>query len=107
MLGTKVEFYTSYHPHTDGSVETIIQKIDYIISRFCAYGTEYEDHEGYTHDWVTLFPEVQLAYNKSKHSTTGKLPSPVERGWNPLLPADCLKETLLTIHPTAKEYHYM
>ncbi|MBW0487258.1 hypothetical protein O181_026973 [Austropuccinia psidii MF-1] len=24
---------------------------------------EYKDHEGYTHDWVTLLPAVQLAYN--------------------------------------------
>ncbi|MBW0593432.1 hypothetical protein O181_133147 [Austropuccinia psidii MF-1] len=31
-----------------------------------AYGMEYKDHEGYTHDWVTLLPEVQLAYNTTK-----------------------------------------
>ncbi|MBW0490449.1 hypothetical protein O181_030164 [Austropuccinia psidii MF-1] len=49
-----------------------------ILRRFCAYGKEYKDHEGYTHDWVTLLPEVQLAYNTSQHSTTGKAPALVE-----------------------------
>ncbi|MBW0544120.1 hypothetical protein O181_083835 [Austropuccinia psidii MF-1] len=74
-----------------------------ILRRFCAYGMEYKDHEGYTHDWVTLLPPVQLVYNTSQNSTTGKTPSLVERGWNPLLPVDHLKKNLLTIHPTAKD----
>ncbi|MBW0536946.1 hypothetical protein O181_076661 [Austropuccinia psidii MF-1] len=78
-----------------------------ILRRFCAYGMEYKDHEGYTHDWVTLLPAVQLAYNTSQHSTTGKTPALVEKGWNPLLPVDHLKKNLLTIHPTAKDFHYM
>ncbi|MBW0537777.1 hypothetical protein O181_077492 [Austropuccinia psidii MF-1] len=68
---------------------------------------EYKDHEGYTHDWVTLLPEVQLAYNTSQHSTTRKTPALVEKGWNPLLPVDHLKKNLLTIHPTAKDFHEM
>ncbi|MBW0585006.1 hypothetical protein O181_124721 [Austropuccinia psidii MF-1] len=78
-----------------------------ILRRFCAYGMEYKDHEGYTHDWVTLLPAVQLAYNTSQHSTTGKTPALVEKGWNPLLPVDHLKKNLLTIHPTAKDFHDM
>ncbi|MBW0475688.1 hypothetical protein O181_015403 [Austropuccinia psidii MF-1] len=77
------------------------------IRKFCAYGMEYKDHVGYTHDWVTLLPAVQLAYNTSQHSTTGKSPSLDEKGWNPLLPMDHLKKTLLTMHPTAKDFHDM
>ncbi|MBW0495048.1 hypothetical protein O181_034763 [Austropuccinia psidii MF-1] len=68
---------------------------------------EYKDHEGYIHDWVTLLPEIQLAYNTSKHSTTGKTPALVEKGWDSLLPVDHLKKNLLTIQPTAKEFHKM
>ncbi|MBW0580760.1 hypothetical protein O181_120475 [Austropuccinia psidii MF-1] len=83
------------------------QTIEDIIRRFCAYGIEYKDHEGYTHDWVTLLPEVQLAYNTNQHSTTGKSPSLVEKGWNPLLPVDHLRKNLLTIRPTGKNFHDM
>ncbi|MBW0478571.1 hypothetical protein O181_018286 [Austropuccinia psidii MF-1] len=76
-----------------------------ILRIFCAYGMEYKEHEGYTHDWVTLLPAVQLAYNTSQHSTTGKTPALVEKWWNPLLPVDHLKKNLLTIQPTAKDFH--
>ncbi|MBW0531571.1 hypothetical protein O181_071286 [Austropuccinia psidii MF-1] len=105
MLGTKLLFSTAYHPHKDGLAERMIQTMKDILRRFCAYGTEYKDHEGYTHDLVTLLPAVQLAYNTSKHSTTGKSLSLVEKGWNPLLPVDHLKNNLLTIHNLAKDFH--
>ncbi|MBW0515178.1 hypothetical protein O181_054893 [Austropuccinia psidii MF-1] len=78
-----------------------------ILRKFCAYGMDYKDHKGYTHDWVTLLQAVQLAYNTSNHSTTGKTPAVVEKGWNPLLPVDHLKKNPLTIHPTAKDFHEM
>ncbi|MBW0564026.1 hypothetical protein O181_103741 [Austropuccinia psidii MF-1] len=107
MLGTKLSFSTAYHPHTDGLAERMIQTMEDILTRFCAYGMEYKDHEGYTHDWVTLLPGVQLAYKTSQHSTTGKSPSLVEKGWNSLFPVDHLKKNLLTIHPTAKDFHEM
>ncbi|MBW0534112.1 hypothetical protein O181_073827 [Austropuccinia psidii MF-1] len=68
---------------------------------------EYKDHEGYTHELVTLIPAAQLAYNTSQHSTTGKVPSLVEKGCNPLFPVDHLKKNLLIIHPTAKDLHDM
>ncbi|MBW0583911.1 hypothetical protein O181_123626, partial [Austropuccinia psidii MF-1] len=107
MLGTKLAFSTAYHPQTDGLAGRMIQTMEDILRRFCAYGMEYKDHEGYTHDWVSHLPAVQLAYNTSQQSTTGKPPSVVEKGWNPLLPVDHLKKNLLTIHPTAKDFHDM
>ncbi|MBW0505089.1 hypothetical protein O181_044804 [Austropuccinia psidii MF-1] len=61
MLSTKLAFSTAYHPQTDGLAERMIQKMEDIIRSFCAYGMEYKDHEQYTHDWVTLLPDVQLA----------------------------------------------
>ncbi|MBW0515416.1 hypothetical protein O181_055131 [Austropuccinia psidii MF-1] len=70
ILGTKLAFSTAYHPQTDGLAERMIQTMEDIIRRFCAYGMEYKDHEGYTHDWVTHLPAVQLAYRTSQHSTT-------------------------------------
>ncbi|MBW0511381.1 hypothetical protein O181_051096 [Austropuccinia psidii MF-1] len=107
MLVTKLAFSTASHPQTDGLAERMIHKMEDILRRLCACGMEYKDHEGYTHDWVTLQPAVQLAYNTSQHSTTGKTPSLVEKGRNPLLPVDHLKKNLLTIHSTAKNFHDM
>ncbi|MBW0485243.1 hypothetical protein O181_024958 [Austropuccinia psidii MF-1] len=104
-LGTKLAFSTAYHPQTDGLAESIIQTMEDILRRFCAYGMEYKDHEGYTHDWVILLPAVQLAYNTIWHYTTGKTPALVEKGWNPLLPVDHLKKNLLTVLPTARDFH--
>ncbi|MBW0476102.1 hypothetical protein O181_015817 [Austropuccinia psidii MF-1] len=102
IIGTKLAFFTAYHPQTDGLGERMIRKLEDILRIFCASGMEYKDHEGYTHDWVTLLPPVQLAYDKSQHSTTGKTPALVEKGWNPLFPVDHLKKNLLTIHPKPK-----
>ncbi|MBW0586339.1 hypothetical protein O181_126054 [Austropuccinia psidii MF-1] len=107
ILGTKLAFFTAYHPQTDGLAERMIQTMEDIIIRFCSYGMEYKDHEGYTNGWVTLVPEVQLVHNTSQHSTTGKSPSLVEKGWNPLLPVDHLKKNLLTIHPKGKDFYDM
>ncbi|MBW0562167.1 hypothetical protein O181_101882 [Austropuccinia psidii MF-1] len=66
MLGTKIAFSKAYHPKTDGLAERMIQKMEDILRRFFAYGMECKDHEEYTHDWVTLLPAVQLAYNIRK-----------------------------------------
>ncbi|MBW0554206.1 hypothetical protein O181_093921 [Austropuccinia psidii MF-1] len=107
ILGTKLSFSTDYHPQTDALAGRMIQTMEDIIRRFCAYGMEYKDHEGYTHDWFTLLPEVQLAYNTSQHSITGKSPPLVEKGWNPLLPLHHLKKSLLNIYPSVKACHDM
>ncbi|MBW0577372.1 hypothetical protein O181_117087 [Austropuccinia psidii MF-1] len=106
MLVTKPAFSTDYHPQKDGLAETLIQTMEYNLRRLCSYGMEYKDHKGYTHGWVniTLLQAVQLAYNTSQHSTTGKTLSLVEKRWNALLPVDHMKKNLLTIHSTAKNF---
>ncbi|MBW0549210.1 hypothetical protein O181_088925 [Austropuccinia psidii MF-1] len=85
----------------------MIQIMEEIIRGFCAYGMEFKDHEGYTHGWVTLLLEITLAYTTCQHSNTGKSPSLVEKGCNPLLPVDHLKKNLLTVHPTAEDLYDM
>ncbi|MBW0481030.1 hypothetical protein O181_020745 [Austropuccinia psidii MF-1] len=65
ILGTKLACSTAYHPQTDGLDKRMIQTMEEIFRRFCAHGIEYKDHEGYTHDWVTLLQAVQLAYKTS------------------------------------------
>ncbi|MBW0574136.1 hypothetical protein O181_113851 [Austropuccinia psidii MF-1] len=72
-----------------------------MIRRFCAYGLEFKDSDGFTHDWCTLIPALELAYKTSIHSSTGKTTEMLEEGWNPRLPYDNLEKDLVDIHPTA------
>ncbi|MBW0508759.1 hypothetical protein O181_048474 [Austropuccinia psidii MF-1] len=72
-----------------------------MIRRFCAYGLEFKDSDGFTHDWCTLIPELELAYKTSIHALTGKTPAILEKGWNPKPPIYTLKKDLVDIHPTA------
>ncbi|MBW0587206.1 hypothetical protein O181_126921 [Austropuccinia psidii MF-1] len=46
----------TYHPQTDGLAERMIQTLEEMIRRFCAYGLEFKDSDGFTHDWCTLIP---------------------------------------------------
>ncbi|MBW0471157.1 hypothetical protein O181_010872 [Austropuccinia psidii MF-1] len=48
-----------------------------------------------------------MAFKTGKHSTTGKLPSLVEKWWNHLMLVDHLKKSLMTIHHTDKAFHDM
>ncbi|MBW0525845.1 hypothetical protein O181_065560 [Austropuccinia psidii MF-1] len=82
ILCTKLAFSTVYHPQRDGLAERMIQKMEDILRRFRSCGMEYKDHEG-------------------------KTPAVVEKGWNPLFPVDHLKKNVLSIHPTAKDFHEM
>ncbi|MBW0499579.1 hypothetical protein O181_039294 [Austropuccinia psidii MF-1] len=62
LLGTKLSFSTAYHPQTEGFAERMIQTLEDMIARFCAYGLEFKDSYGLTHDWYTLIPELELSY---------------------------------------------
>ncbi|MBW0589738.1 hypothetical protein O181_129453 [Austropuccinia psidii MF-1] len=78
-----------------------------MIRRFCTYGLEFKDSDGFTHDWCTLIPVLELAYKTSVHSSTGQTPAMLEKGWNPRLPADTLRKDLIEIHPTASSFKIM
>ncbi|MBW0571227.1 hypothetical protein O181_110942 [Austropuccinia psidii MF-1] len=85
----------------------MIQTLEDMIRRFCAYGLEFKDSDGFTHDWCTLIPALELAYKTSVHSSTGQTPAMLEKGWNPRLPADTLRKDLIDIHPTASSFKIM
>ncbi|MBW0514144.1 hypothetical protein O181_053859 [Austropuccinia psidii MF-1] len=104
LLGTKLSFSTAYHPQTDGLAERMIQPLEEMISRFCAYCLELKDSDGFTHDWFTLIPALELAYKASIHASTGNTPEMLEKGWNPKLPVKTLKKDLVYIHPTASSF---
>ncbi|MBW0569489.1 hypothetical protein O181_109204 [Austropuccinia psidii MF-1] len=98
LLGTKLSFSTAYHPQTDGLAEKMIQTLEDMIRRFCAYGLEFKASYGFTQDWCTLIPALELAYKTSIHASTGKNPAMLEKGWNPKLPVYTLKKDLVDIH---------
>ncbi|MBW0569692.1 hypothetical protein O181_109407 [Austropuccinia psidii MF-1] len=85
----------------------MIQILEEMIRRFCAYGLEFKDSDGFTHDWCTLIPALELAYKTSIHSSTGKTQAMLEKGWNPRLPYDTLKKNLVDLHPTASSFKIM
>ncbi|MBW0539765.1 hypothetical protein O181_079480 [Austropuccinia psidii MF-1] len=75
VFGTKLSFSTAYHPQTDGLAERMIKTFGDMIRRFCAYGLELNNSDGFTHDWCTLIPALELAYKSSIHCSTGKTPA--------------------------------
>ncbi|MBW0564205.1 hypothetical protein O181_103920 [Austropuccinia psidii MF-1] len=62
FFGTKLYFSTEYHPQIYGLAERMIQALEDMIRRVCAYGLEFKGSDGFTHDWCTLIPAVELAY---------------------------------------------
>ncbi|MBW0523471.1 hypothetical protein O181_063186, partial [Austropuccinia psidii MF-1] len=85
----------------------MIQTLEDMIRRFCACGLELRDSDGWTHNWCKLIPALELAYKTSIHSSTGKTPAMLEKGWNPRIPYDTLKKYLVDIHPTASSFNFM
>ncbi|MBW0521721.1 hypothetical protein O181_061436 [Austropuccinia psidii MF-1] len=62
LFGTKLSFSTAYYPQTDGVAERMMQTFKFMIRRFCAYGFEIKDSDGFTHDWCALILALELAY---------------------------------------------
>ncbi|MBW0584408.1 hypothetical protein O181_124123 [Austropuccinia psidii MF-1] len=82
----------------------MIQTLEDMLRRFCAYGLEFKYCDGFTHDWCTLLPALKLVYKTSIHASTNQTPAILEKGWNPKLPQDSLRKDLIEIHPTAASF---
>ncbi|MBW0587360.1 hypothetical protein O181_127075 [Austropuccinia psidii MF-1] len=104
LFGTKLSFSTASHPQTDGFAERMIQTLEDMVQRLCAYGLEFKDCDGLTHEWFTLLPALELAYKISIHGNTNQNPAILEKGWNPKFPPDALRKELVEIHPTAASF---
>ncbi|MBW0563189.1 hypothetical protein O181_102904 [Austropuccinia psidii MF-1] len=85
----------------------MIQALEDIVGIFCAYGLEFKDCDGFTHDWCTLLRALELAYRTSIHTSTNQTPAILEKGLNPKLPQDSLRKDLVEIHPTAARFKGM
>ncbi|MBW0481012.1 hypothetical protein O181_020727 [Austropuccinia psidii MF-1] len=87
-LGKKLSFSKAYHPQTNELAQRMTQNHEKSIKRFCAYGLELEDSDGFTHDWC-------------------KTLAMLEKGWNPKLPVYTLKKYLVDIHPTFSRFELL
>ncbi|MBW0529966.1 hypothetical protein O181_069681 [Austropuccinia psidii MF-1] len=56
IVGTNLFFSTAYNPQFDGLAERRIQTLEDMIRRLCAYGSEFKEPDGPTHDRCTLIP---------------------------------------------------
>ncbi|MBW0501968.1 hypothetical protein O181_041683 [Austropuccinia psidii MF-1] len=70
LFGPKLSFSTAYHPQTDGLTEIMIQTLEDMTTRFCAYYIEFRDSYGFTNYWCTLIPALELEYKTSIYSLT-------------------------------------
>ncbi|MBW0550059.1 hypothetical protein O181_089774 [Austropuccinia psidii MF-1] len=50
----------------------MIHSLEDMIRIFCAYGLEFKDSDGLTHDWCTLIPALELDYKTSVHLPKGQ-----------------------------------
>ncbi|MBW0498387.1 hypothetical protein O181_038102 [Austropuccinia psidii MF-1] len=78
-----------------------------MVRRFCAYGLEFKDCDGFTNYWCTLLPALELAYKTFIHSSTNQTPAILEKGCNPKLPQDSLRKKLIEIRPTVASFKEM
>ncbi|MBW0502962.1 hypothetical protein O181_042677 [Austropuccinia psidii MF-1] len=82
----------------------MIQILEDMVGRVCAYGIELKYCDGLTQDLCTLLPALELAYKTSIHSSTHKTPVILEKGWNHRLLQDSLRKDLVEVHPTADSF---
>ncbi|MBW0513275.1 hypothetical protein O181_052990 [Austropuccinia psidii MF-1] len=78
-----------------------------MVRRLCAYGLEFKDCHGFSHDCCTLLQALELEYKTSINPSTNQTPAILEKGWNPKLPQDSLRKDLFEIHPTATSFKGM
>ncbi|MBW0523965.1 hypothetical protein O181_063680 [Austropuccinia psidii MF-1] len=54
LFGTKLSFSTAYHPQIDGPAQRMIQTLEDMVRRFCAYCLELKNWDGFTYYLCTL-----------------------------------------------------
>ncbi|MBW0551772.1 hypothetical protein O181_091487 [Austropuccinia psidii MF-1] len=60
LFGKKLSLSTAYHPQIYGLAERMIHTLEDMV-RVCAWGLEFQYCDGFTHDWCTILPELELA----------------------------------------------
>jgi hypothetical protein len=80
-LGTKLLFYTTCHPQTDGQTEVVNHTLSTMLRAVLKTNLKL---------WEECLPHIEFAYNRSVHSMMKVSPFQVVYGFNPRAPIDLL-----------------
>jgi hypothetical protein len=80
-LWTKLLFFTTYHPQTDGQTEVVNHTLSTMLQAVLKTNLKL---------WEECLPHIEFVYNRSVHSTTKVSPFRVVYGFNPRAPIDLL-----------------
>lgn len=79
MLGSELNFSTSFHPQTDGQTE----RINNLLEMYRSVGHFVSANQ---HNWVKLLDVAQFSYNLQKSESSGASPFEITTGQQPLTP---------------------
>nr|GEU73013.1 zinc finger, CCHC-type [Tanacetum cinerariifolium] len=96
IMGTNLNFSTSFHPQTDGQTKrvNVIYLRHYVIAN--------------QHDWAKLLDVAQFSYNMQRSEATGKSPFELVTGRQPLTPNALVasyERSSPAAYKTIKEWH--
>jgi hypothetical protein len=81
---------TAFHPQTDGQTENMNKTLEQMLR---AYTNKHQDN------WYELLPYAEMAYNNSKHLSTGYSPFFLGAGEEMYLPSSLLSSSSSTSSP--------
>ena len=73
-LGVGQNFFTAYHPQTDGQMKCKNQTLEQYFRIYCNYRQD--------NNWASLLPTVSFAYNNERSASTGRTPFCVNYGYH-------------------------
>jgi hypothetical protein len=82
LLDTKLELSTANHQATDGQTEIVNRTLEQMLRAFTNAKQD---------DWCELLPYAEIAYNNSKHTSTGYSPFYLNTGEEMVLPSSLME----------------
>jgi hypothetical protein len=94
-MGTQLTMSTAYHPQTDGQTERANRTLEEMLRSYVAFNQK---------DWDEHLVAAEVAFNGSKHASTGFTPFYLNNGREAMVPLDLALEEARTLRqPNAAE----
>ena len=81
-LGTKLLFFTTYHPQSNGQIEVVNRTLGTLLRALIQKNLK---------NWEECMLHIEFAFNHTFHSSTNCSPFEIAYGFNPLTPMDLLQ----------------